>query len=440
MLATAVYTLTGNQVNSRKGEVAKVSQEAATLEQQAAALKPYTQFATLSKSRLETVTSLADSRFNWERAMRDLARALPERCLADLADWHGGARRDLGRRRWRLDRVAAQRRQVPRDRDGRLHGEPVLGVARDGAPADHARRAAGLAGVLGEGRGGAGGRRSERHRLSQRQQPLPQFQLVVFFDAPKSAQAAPGQAGAAPQGTAAPATQPTADRERTVTQRDRIVVMVVIAVVALGGFWMLALKPKRKEASDLGQKLEQAHQRVDAAHAEVTAGEAARTLYARNYSTVARLGKAVPVDDDVPSLVYQLDSTAKETGVDFRTVKLSSGSGAAAVPPTSAAQGAAATQDNAQSKAASQDGKDAGVNAAASNGSQPPAAGAPAAGAPADAATDPVGHRGAAARCHRRRSGPEHDALHLHVPGQLLQAVELPDEARALHLGPAPQR
>jgi hypothetical protein len=162
------------------------------------------------------------------------------------------------------------------------------------------------------------------------------------------------------------------------TQRDRIVVMVVIAVVALGGFWMLALKPKRKEASSLGQQVEQAHQRVDTAQAQVTAGEAARARYARNYSTVARLGKAVPVDDDVPSLVYQLDSTAKETGVDFRRVKLSSGSGATAVPPTSAAQGAAATQDNAQNKAASQDGKDAGANAAASNGSTPPAAGAPA--------------------------------------------------------------
>ena len=165
------------------------------------------------------------------------------------------------------------------------------------------------------------------------------------------------------------------------TQRDRIVVMVVIAVVALGGFWMLALKPKRKEASDLGQKLEQAHQRVDTAHAEVTAGEAARNLYARNYSTVARLGKAVPVDDDVPSLVYQLDSTAKETGVDFRQVKLSSGSGAAAVPPTSAAQGAAATQD----KAAPQGGKDAGANAAPSTGSQPPAT--PAAADPTQSAT-----------------------------------------------------
>ena len=61
------------------------------------------------------------------------------------------------------------------------------------------------------------------------------------------------------------------------------------------------------------------------------------------------------------------------------------------MPPTSAAQGAAATQDNAQNKAASQDGKDAGVNAAASNGSQPPAAGAPAAGAPAAGApADPT--------------------------------------------------
>jgi hypothetical protein len=163
-----------------------------------------------------------------------------------------------------------------------------------------------------------------------------------------------------------------------VTQRDRIVVMVVIAVVALGGFWMLALKPKRKEATSLGQKVEQAQQRVDAAQAQVTAGEAARARYARNYATVARLGKAVPIDDDVPSLVYQLDSTAKESGVDFRKVKLSANAGAAAAPPTSAAQGAAATQDKAQDKAASQTGEDAGANAAASNGSQPPAPGAPA--------------------------------------------------------------
>jgi hypothetical protein len=153
-----------------------------------------------------------------------------------------------------------------------------------------------------------------------------------------------------------------------VTQRDRIVLCVVAAVVALGGFWMLALKPKRQEASDLGTQLTQAQQRLDGARASVDAGDAARTKYANNYATVARLGKAVPVDDDVPSLVYQLDSTAKESGVDFRTMKLSTNASSAATPST-AAQGAAATQDNAQNKAAGQTGEDAGGNAAQSNNS-----------------------------------------------------------------------
>jgi hypothetical protein len=167
-----------------------------------------------------------------------------------------------------------------------------------------------------------------------------------------------------------------------VTQRDRIVVIVVAVAVLLGGYWMFALKPKRQDAADLGQQLEQATQRLDAARTQVSAGEAARVKYATNYSAVARLGKAVPTDDDVPSLVYQLDSTAKDTGVDFRSVKLTSGTSSAASPANSA-QAAAATQDGAQNKAASQDGKDAGANAAAATKDTP----APTAAPPTQAAT-----------------------------------------------------
>jgi hypothetical protein len=152
-----------------------------------------------------------------------------------------------------------------------------------------------------------------------------------------------------------------------VTQRDRIVLVVVACALALGAFYMLALKPKRQEAADLGQQLQQATARLDTARAQVAAGDTARVQYAANYSAVARLGKAVPTDDDVASLVYQLDSTAKDSGVDFRSVKLTSGA-AATTAPANAAQAAASTQDNAQNKAASQDGKDAGANAAQSNG------------------------------------------------------------------------
>ncbi len=169
------------------------------------------------------------------------------------------------------------------------------------------------------------------------------------------------------------------------TQRDRIVLIVVAAVIALGGFWMLILKPKRQEASDLGQKLEQTQQRVDTAQSAVTAGEAARTSYATNYANVARLGKAVPVDDDVPALVYQLDTTARQAGVDFRTIKLTSGTASAAAP-VNAAQSSAATQDSSKDSK-SKDGS--ASSDSSSSGSQPAAAtGTPASpAAPTQSAT-----------------------------------------------------
>ena len=131
------------------------------------------------------------------------------------------------------------------------------------------------------------------------------------------------------------------------TTRDRLVVSVVLGVVLLGAFFMLVLKPKRQEASQLAQQVETAQARVQTAQADVSAGRAARSSYATNYATVARLGKAVPTDDDIPSLVYQLDSTAESTGVDFRSVKLTSGAGSGVAAPPNAAAAAAATSDQA---------------------------------------------------------------------------------------------
>jgi Tfp pilus assembly protein PilO len=132
-----------------------------------------------------------------------------------------------------------------------------------------------------------------------------------------------------------------------VTSRDRTVLGVVGLIAALAAFWFLALGPKRKDAAAIGDKLSAAQVRLDAARTEATASQAARTRYAVSYSNVARLGKAVPADDDVPSLVYQLDSTAKATGVDFRSIKVASGSGTTPPPAANAAQASAATSDQA---------------------------------------------------------------------------------------------
>jgi len=130
-----------------------------------------------------------------------------------------------------------------------------------------------------------------------------------------------------------------------VTSRDRIVIVVVAAVVGFGAFFMLVLKPKRDEGVKLSNQVATAQERRDTAESELTAGRRARETYAANYATVARLGKAVPTDDDIPSLVYQLDTTAQTTGVDFRSVKLTSGSGSAGAATQTAAAAAAATSD-----------------------------------------------------------------------------------------------
>ena len=130
------------------------------------------------------------------------------------------------------------------------------------------------------------------------------------------------------------------------TQRDRIVVAVMAGIAAVAVFWFMALAPKRQEAKKVGDQLSAAHQRLDQAHANVNAYRAARSTYRHDYATVARLGKAVPTDDDVPSLVYQLESAAKRSDVDFRAVKLNASAGGAAATPAPApsAPGAPATQ------------------------------------------------------------------------------------------------
>jgi Tfp pilus assembly protein PilO len=118
-----------------------------------------------------------------------------------------------------------------------------------------------------------------------------------------------------------------------VTARDRTVLIVVGVLAVLAGFWFLAIGPKRKDASDLTTQVQAAQARLATAQASAASADAARRAYASDYATVARLGKAVPVDDDVPSLVYQLSHIAHINKIDFQTIKLTTGGAAPAPAP-----------------------------------------------------------------------------------------------------------
>ncbi|HEX8208022.1 MAG TPA: hypothetical protein VF587_18300 [Solirubrobacteraceae bacterium] len=126
------------------------------------------------------------------------------------------------------------------------------------------------------------------------------------------------------------------------TQRDRIVLSVIGVAALIAGFWMLALKPKREEVAELKKQVSAETQRRDEALVRVRAGEEARRSFAEDYATVARLGKAVPVGDQTPSLLYQLETVARAQNVDFRSMKVRT-SGVSA-PSTPAPSSADATQ------------------------------------------------------------------------------------------------
>lgn len=118
--------------------------------------------------------------------------------------------------------------------------------------------------------------------------------------------------------------------------RLQIVLGVALTVAAVAAAWMFLVAPKREDAAALGAQLSTARARLVDANARAATAAQARATYARDYATVARLGKAVPVNADVPSLVFQLETAARRAKVDFRAVTASDP--AAPAPGTSAAK------------------------------------------------------------------------------------------------------
>jgi Pilus assembly protein, PilO len=127
-----------------------------------------------------------------------------------------------------------------------------------------------------------------------------------------------------------------------VTARDRIIIVVVLVAAALAGFWFLALSPKRKDITDLKAKIEVANTQLAEAQQSAAQAEHAKERYDADYGTVATLGKAVPKNDSLPSLLYQLQSAAHDASIDFDSLKVTS-SGAPASTPAAATSAVASS-------------------------------------------------------------------------------------------------
>jgi hypothetical protein len=139
------------------------------------------------------------------------------------------------------------------------------------------------------------------------------------------------------------------------TTRDRIMLLAVAAVAALAGFWFFAIGPKRDDAKVLDGKLAAAQQRLQTAQGAANQAEAAKSRYRKDYAAVARLGAAVPGDDNTATLLFQLQAAARGARVDLRTFSVTGGASASAnsTPAAPSASGSSSSGSSSSGSSAS---------------------------------------------------------------------------------------
>ncbi len=125
------------------------------------------------------------------------------------------------------------------------------------------------------------------------------------------------------------------------TGRDRLVVLVVLALAVVGAAWALVVSPERRKADGLSSQVAQAQQQLASAEGQLQQARAAERQYGAAYSALVSLGKAVPPAQEVPSLIYQLEQASNSKKVEFASIV--SNSGTTTSGPSSPAGTAAAT-------------------------------------------------------------------------------------------------
>jgi Tfp pilus assembly protein PilO len=118
---------------------------------------------------------------------------------------------------------------------------------------------------------------------------------------------------------------------------NRAIAAVIVLAVLGFVFWTMLLSPKRDEAQKLGTQIEDLKASLAQHEAEVAEGEAARDEFPSEYQRLVVLGKAVPGDDDVASLLVQMNRISDAAGGTFREVKLAPASVEAEAPTTAPA-------------------------------------------------------------------------------------------------------
>lgn len=92
--------------------------------------------------------------------------------------------------------------------------------------------------------------------------------------------------------------------------RDRLIVAVVAAVVAIGAVWLLVVSPERNQASALSAQIAAEQTALIPAQASLAAAKAAAAGYAGDVHTIAQVTTAIPTSVDLPNVIATITKLA----------------------------------------------------------------------------------------------------------------------------------
>jgi Tfp pilus assembly protein PilN len=213
VIGMSAVVLTSNKVNSKQEEIAQLESDAARAKASADALRPYGNFAQVEQARVDTVNSLLDTSFNWERVLRSLSRVIPSNVwlttfagtvspdvkVEGEAGGSGGSRGETKSPAIQLSGCTYSHSAVARMMVAMRNIDNVSEVVLESSEKLESASAQESAGGGGQGAGGGGGGDCRTNRR------ITKFEILVVLghDKTQSAAAAAGSAGASSDPVAA---------------------------------------------------------------------------------------------------------------------------------------------------------------------------------------------------------------------------------------------
>jgi hypothetical protein len=161
----------------------------------------------------------------------------------------------------------------------------------------------------------------------------------------------------------------------SMTERDKKILTLLIPIALIAAYWFLVLSPKKEESAAIQEQLSTAQSAQQEAESAAASVAGAKSNFAADYTTVVRLGKAIPSTVDMPSLLMQLDRAARGTDISFDRIQTGERQAAPAPAASGGNSGGGAKSGPGQAKEAAQNAANQASNTGTLNGGQPAAAG-----------------------------------------------------------------